>query len=401
MMGVFVRQVILVLVLLSGGTLSVPSIAATSAPQTSDELSAVISQLCSRKVVLLGEDANHAGTQTIALKADIARRLITSCGFRGVVFESQFYDFVDVQRALDQGTSSLPQFSSAIGALWSHYAEFKPFEAWLYAQALAKHVLVAGIDPQVGGIDARFSQEKLPSVISSVLGGDDRVRCHEAIARHNAWAYDDAHPFDDAAFATLDQCLRTSAVSTTAHSGVEAGRTAAMIASYQAYLRSIAPHAANGGLRDKAMYENLLWVLSQWPKDTKVLIWTATVHAAKAPMEGNTPGQQTLGTYIRKAWGGDAYALGFSALGGAYGSTGGHGQVHPLVAPPPDSLEALAFSKAPDREAARFLDEKVLKRLGNVPGRAFNYGTFQTVDWSRYVDGIVVLRTETAHAAVD
>lgn len=399
-MGVFVRQVILGLVLLSGGTLSFPSFAATSA-QTSDGLSAVVSQLCSRKVVLLGEDANHAGTQTIAVKADIARRLITSCGFRGVVFESQFYDFEDVQRALDLGTSSLPQFSSAIGALWSHYAEFKPFEAWLYGQALAKHVRVAGIDPQVGGIDARYSQEKLPSVISSVLRGDDRPRCHEAIARHNSWAYDDAHPFDDAAFATLDQCLRKSAASAAAHSGVEAGRTAAMIASYQAYLGSIAPHVVDGGLRDKAMYENLEWVLSQWPRNTKVLIWTATVHAAKAPVDGTTPSPQTLATYIRKAWGGDTYALGFSALGGSYGSTGGHGPAHPLVPPPPDSLEALAFDKVSDQEAIRFLDEKALRRLGSVPGRAFNYRTFQTVDWSRYLDGILVLRAEAANAAVD
>jgi erythromycin esterase-like protein len=355
--------------------------------------------MCFKKIVFLGEDANHAGAQTIAVKAKLVEVLVQECGFRGVVFESQFYDMLDFQHSLDTGTATQAQLSSAIGALWSRYTVFQTFETWLFKEASAGRVSVAGIDPQVGGVGARYSPEKLPKAFAAVLSSDDRSRCQEALLRHNGWTYDDAHPFNDAAFNTLKECLRKVTAAPALASGPASSRLPAMASSYVGYLDSTDPRGADEGARDRVMYQNLTWLISQWPRDTKLVVWTASVHASKVSIESGGSKTLPFGAYVHRAMGDEAYALGFSAVGGTYGTVGGHGAIHDLVPPPSGSLEALAFASHANRQDARFLSATTLRQLGNVPGRAFVYSKFRPLQWSDYLDGILVLRAETAATA--
>jgi len=382
------------------GFTSGSALASDLLPAVSDDaLAPAVREMCAKKIVFLGEDANHAGAQTIAIKARLVETLVTQCGFKGIVFESQFYDMLDFQHSLEAGTATQSQLASAIGALWSRYAVFQSFETWLFQQVVEKRVLIAGVDPQVGGIGARYSPQQLPTDLAAVLGRSDEERCREAMTRHGSWTYDDAHPFDNAAFDTLQECVREINASLALHAGPDSSRLAAMASSYLAYLSSIDPHGADAGARDKAMYQNLAWQLSRWPRGTRVVVWTASVHASRAPIETTGHGSATFGTYARQASGEQVYTLGFSALGGAYGSTGGRGASHDLPAPPPGSLEASAFASAGKVDEARFLSARALSQLGSVPGRAFSYGAFQTRTWSDYLDGILVLRYEKAAAA--
>ena len=377
------------------------SVRAAEAPRpvSASELATVVREICSKKIVLLGEDANHAGAQTIAVKAKLVEMLVQECGFRGVVFESQFYDMLDFQHSLDTDAATQAQLSSAIGALWSRYAVFQTFETWLFKEVAAGRVSVAGIDPQVGGVGAPYSPEELPKAFAAVLSGDDRSRCQEALLRHNGWAYDDAHPFNDAALNTLKECLRKVTAAPALHSGPGSPRLSAMASSYVGYLDSTDPRGADEGARDRAMYQNLTWVISQWPRDTRLVVWTASVHASKVSIEGGGSKALPFGSYVRRAMGDEAYALGFSAVGGTYGTVGGHGAIHDLVPPPSGSLEAFAFASHANQQDARFLSATALRQLGNVPGRAFVYSKFQPLPWSDYLDGILVLRAETAATA--
>jgi erythromycin esterase-like protein len=368
-------------------------------PVSDRELAPVVRDMCSKKVVLLGEDGNHAGAQTIAVKARLVEVLVQQCGFRGVVFESQFYDMLDFQHSLDAHTATEAQLSSAIGALWSRYAVFRPFQTWLFDQALAKRVLVAGIDPQVGGVGAPYSPEELPKALAAVLDDDDRSRCKEALLRHNGWMYDDAHPFNDEAFETLEACLRKVSSAPALRLGRAPSRLSAMASSYVGYLDSIEPHGVDEGARDRTMYQNLTWLMSQWPKDTKLVVWTASVHASKASIKGRGSKTLPFGTYVHRAVGDEEYALGFSAVGGTYGTIGGHGAIHGLAPPPSGSLEAFAFASHADRHDVRFLSATALMQLGYVQGRAFVYSKFQTLQWSDYLDGVLVLRAESAARA--
>jgi erythromycin esterase-like protein len=363
------------------------------------ELETVVHEMCSKKIVLLGEDANHAGAQTIAVKAKLVEMLVQECGFRGVVFESQFYDMLEFQHSVDTGTATRDQLSAAIGALWSRYTVFQTFETWLFNEAATRHLLVAGIDPQVGGVGARYSPEELPKAFAAVLSGDDRSRCQEVLLRHNGWTYDDAHPFNDAAFNQLKACLRMVTAARALRRGPASSRLLAMASSYLAYLDSIDPSGADEGARDRAMYQNLAWLIAQWPRNTRLVVWTASVHASKASI--GSGGNKTLpfGAYVRRATGNDVYALGFSAVGGTYGTVGGHGAIHELDPPPSGSLEARACASHADQQDACFLSATALRQLGSVPGRAFVYSKFQPLPWSDYLDGILVLRAETAATA--
>jgi erythromycin esterase-like protein len=399
MKGCCVTRLLLVLIVLFGAQ-SGPLRAAEATPTLSAKaLAPVIREMCSKNIVFLGEDANHAGAQTIAAKAQLVEILVQRCGFRGVVFESQFYDVLDFQHSLDIGTATESQLSSAIGALWSRYAVFEPFETWLFKEASARRVLVAGVDPQVGGIGSRYSPEELPKAFSAVLDGGDRSRCLEAITRHNQWTYDDAHTFDDAAFDTLEACLRKVTTAAALHSDAASSRLSAMASSYLAYLHSVDPHGADESARDRAMYENLRWIVSQWPAGTRLVVWTASVHASKKPTDGTGHAALPFGAYVHRTMGDQVYALGFSALGGTYGTIGGHGAIHDLIAPPAGSLETVAFARRDHQDDVSFLSGTALKRLGDVPGRAFVYSKFQSLPWSDYLDGVLVFRAETAAKA--
>lgn len=324
------------------------------------------------------------------------QRLVRECGFRGVVFESQFYDMLDFQQAATKGAATYGQLGNAIGALWSRYAEFAPLQHWLFAEVQAGRVLVAGIDPQVGGITARYSQQQLATDLSSVLFGDRRKACNSVIGRHDRWEYDDIHPFDADALQQLRGCLRDIQAKLDAKNAKPLPVLSAMANSYASYLDFAGEDP--GGLRDQAMYRNFAWVRAHWPANTRIVVWCASVHAAKS-LEGVRSSVRPLGSYVTDALGDRAAAIGFSALGGSYGHLGGHGTPRSLVPAATDSLESRAFDRA-GPTALHFLDHAQLASMGKLPARALDYAKFHTLDWSRVLDGVIVLREETAATAM-
>lgn len=350
------------------------------------ELDPVVQALCHKDVVLLGEDLHHASARTLSVKVQLVERLVRQCGFRGVVFESQFYDLLDFENAIAAGTASRQQLADAIGAVWSRYPRFIPLVAWLYDEAKSGRVRIGGMDPQVGGITERFSFQKLPAVLSSVLVGERRTDCESAIRRQNNEEYDNAHPFGTAALRRLQGCLRDIRKRLRAmgqHAPPELG---AMADSYMAYLGFA--DGDPGGKRDRAMYENFTWLRTHWPKATRIVVWCATVHAAKW-----LPNFRPFGSYVHAAFGSHAAAIGFSALDGSYGNVGGHGPPHRIADAAPGSMEARAFT-GPGAPDLRFVGWIRLQAMGKVPARAINYAEPSTLDWSRVLDGVVVLREE-------
>lgn len=368
---------------------------ARAAP-TSRGIDRAVQMLCSKQIVLLGEDNHHASAATIALKVQLVKRLVQQCGFRGVVFESQFYDMLNFEHSIAAGFATREQLADAIGAVWSRYAAFAPLETWLFTEASAGRVRVAGMDPQVGGITDRYSLEQLPAVLSSVLAGERRVECERIIKRQNQATHDDAYPFDAQALRRLKSCVQ-----------VIRGRLAAMGHGAPTDLKAMADSYANylecadgsgPGLRDRAMYRNLAWMRARWPEDTRIVIWTASVHAAKTFADGS-PEFRPLGSYVHEALGERAAAIDFTVLGGRYGNVGGHGALHVIPAAARGSLEARAFAEA-GSGTLRFLDHAQLKAMGPISARALDYSKPSVLDWSQVLDGMIVLRKETAAVAM-
>ena len=137
--------------------------------------------------------------------------------------------------------------------------------------------------------------------------------------------------------------------------------------------------------RDESMFRNLAWHVDRLPASTRVVVWTATVHAAR---QRGSLAEVPLGARAVDRWGDRVGSVGFTAYGG-FTSRAAH-PASPIADAPADSLEATATSKS----AWALLDAKQLKAVGRAPSRLL--GKFLTEKWSDYFDAVVVIRQEAA-----
>ena len=359
----------------------------------SAEIDRLVRDVCRKQIVLLGEDASHGGGRTFEVKTEIVRRLVSRCGFDAVLFESQFYDLLDVEHAFVDKTATPTQLAGAIGALWARAEESKPLIDFLYREAMAGRVRIAGIDPQVGGVMGEYSKHRLGGVLIEPLAGLRRDACRRELDMHNGWRYDDAHPFDDAAQQRLRACIDDiRAALSTQGAGValsNASETAAMAAAYSRYL-DMAMNG-DGNKRDLGMYENLQWHRGRWPAGTKLIVWCATVHAAKA-LDGLATDMTPMGRHVHAAYGKRAATIGFTALSGQFGNPGAAGE--PNVLPPAEGSALENIVLAESDAGLRYVDHKRLRRLGTIVSRPINYRKQHAAPWAELVVGLVVLRDE-------
>lgn len=367
----------------------------------SAEIDRLVRDVCRKEVVLLGEDASHAGGRTFEVKTEVVRRLVTRCGFDAVLFESQLYDLLDVEHAVADKTATPMQLAGAIGGLWARAEESRPLFDFLYREAMAGRIRIAGIDPQVGGIMGEYSKRQLGGVLVEPLAGVRREACRRELDTHNGWRYDDAHPFDEAAKHRLRGCIddiRTALAGQGADptSGDIASEPAAMAAAYSRYLDMAL--GGDGNMRDLGMYENIQWHRGRWPKGTRLIVWCATVHAAKA-LHGLATDMTPMGHHLHAAYGKQAYGkyvavIGFTALSGRFGNPGTRGEPNVLQPAEASALEnvVLAGSDA----GLRYVDHERLRRLGTIVSRPINYRKQHAASWADVLDGLIVLREERA-----
>ncbi len=358
-----------------------------AAPNAIGEL---VASVCDKQVVLLGEDLHHGSGKTVAMKGEIVRRLITDCGFSAIFFESEIYDFLAFNRAIAAGSGTQAQLANSMGGLWSTTQEIEPTLSFLFPLAEKKRLTIAGLDPQIGGATQVFSRTGLAGELAQVLHGDRRQVCESAISALTNWRYDEASPYDDAAKTRLRDCAGDiqTAIAERAKAGVAMDPVQSVMANnFAKYLEMTDENIFN--LRDRQMFENFQWQLNRLPKGAKVLVWCASVHAAKT-LDPMMAGQIPLGHYVHLNFGDRAAAIGFTALSGRYGHRG-KAPIQ-LVQAAPDSLEALTLADA--STDATFLDAKAMNALGAISARAINYDQPKTAQWSQYLDGIFVMREE-------
>ena len=357
----------------------------------SAEIDRLVRDVCRKEIVLLGEDASHGGGRTFEVKTEIVKRLVSRCGFDAVLFESQLYDMLDVEHAVAEKTATQAQLAGAIGALWARAEESKPLIDVLYRETMAGRIRVAGIDPQVGGVMGDYSKHRLGGALTGPLADDRRDACRREIDTHNAWRYDDAHPFDDAAQQRLRGCIDGIRAALVAQGVDPMSETAAMAAAYSRYLDMAL--GGDGNRRDLGMYENIQWHRGRWPTGTKLIVWCATVHAAKA-LEGLATDMTPMGQHLHATYGKRAAVIGFTALSGRFGNPGAGGEPNVLQTVDASALENVVLA---DSDAGlRYVDHKRLRRLGTIVSRPINYRKQHAAPWAEVLDGLIVLREERA-----
>lgn len=351
-------------------------------------LDRLVDDVCDKQVVLLGEDNHHGSGRTLEIKVEIAKRLIEKCGFSEVLFESQVYDFLDLERSLAAGQATPELVADAIGGLWSNSKEGEILASFLFQQAAAGRIRLGGLDPQVGGAMQRFTQRQLPVRLASRLKGGRGLECESELSRLTNWRFDVTVAYDDAFRRGLRACLGDIQASIAMRDPGDGDSIVTFMATnVSRYLDMSSGNPFE--VRDQAMFDNFLWYRERSPKDAKTIIWCATVHAVKASVPGSKS-LQPLGSHIHRLLGNRAAAIGFSALEGSYG---GRGRPPTVLAPAaPGSLEARAF--AGSEAELRYLDRDELAASGVVPARAVNYEKPTPANWGDVLDGLLVLRRE-------
>lgn len=386
------------------GIAFVPAAGQSAGPaaQISD-IDPVVHALCGKSVALLGEPPVHGFGKTEEFKVELVRRLVDECHYNAFFVEAGIYDYLNIQKKLKLGqdvTDSM--IAAAIGGLWST-REVKPLIPFLREKAKSGSVTLGGLDDQLGR--GTYAQREMPSDLVQHLQGDQRSQCLATLQKYMLWQYTDDAPYGPAENARIVGCLdrieaRLSQPGESKAFWAEEDR--AMIDSLKRFFaRNLAEEFtktadpdAGWNERDRSMYLNFRWLLSRLPRHSKVIVWAATVHAAR-DLRGVSGfgGKVPLGSYIRRDFKDRAFTLGFSAYSGSYAFVGQ--PVRRLSAAPETSVEWRSFANRNADADAVYLNLEQLRKFGSIEARPLGT-TFATARWDNVMDGLVIFREERA-----
>ena len=378
--------------------------AARSAGQATEikDTDPAVHALCGQSVAMLGESPVHGFGKTLEFKVELVRRLVDECHYNALFVESGIYDYINIQKKLKSGQDvSDSMISTAIGGLWAT-REVQPLIPFLREKVKAGSLTLGGLDDQIER--GTYAQHEMPSDLVQYLPGNERSQCLAILQKHMLWQYTDDAPYSPSDKAKIVGCLdridaRLLLPEESNKSWVEEDK--AMIASFK---RNLARDFVENDFtrsgqelmwindRERSMYLNFQWLLSRLPRHSRVIVWAATVHLAKAlsvvkGFEGRVP----LGSYIRQDFGDRAFSLGFSAYAGDYEFI--RPPVHDLSTAPHNSIESRSFANH-DSDTV-YISLKQLRKFGSVEARPL--GTdFKIAHWDQIVDGLIVFRKERA-----
>ncbi len=359
---------------------------ATGLPALAEEPASVADlvagAVCDKQLVVLGELPSHGEAQTFQIKAAIADRLIERCGFDALFFEAGVYDFLGFQEKNSQKQATPEQLDQAIGGFWKT-RELAEWRRGLYDRAAAGRLVLGGLDDQPSA-SAAYARAILPDLVAAANPELQADECREAVVRNLNWRYDEQYPINEEEQRRLERCTRQAAGA--GHEGgelsIEQQKMLENIASY--YARQVDPSSATD--RDEVMARNFHWQAQRMSAESKLMVWTSTVHAARQQGELR---HRPLGAWLADTWADRLAVVGFTAFAGESSMAGG--PIRPISEAPPDSLEAKAT--AADKPWS-YLDRAALGELGRRTSRLF--GRWTEADWSAAFDGVVVIRQETA-----
>ena len=375
---------------------------ATSLVNEDKEIEPVVRALCGKRVALLGETPVHGFGETLKFKVEVVHRLVDECHYNALFWESGIYDYVNIEKKLKSGHDVTgAMISAAIGGLWAN-REVQPLVPFLRERVMAGRLTLGGLDDQIGAHS--YASREMSSDLVESLRGDERSRCFAVLQRHLRWQYTDDSPYGPSDKTKLLGCLdeiehRLSQPGESKKSWPEEDK--AMVESLK---RNLARDFTEDDWakndqkvkwandRDRSMYLNFEWLYSRLPRNSKVIVWAATVHVAKdlssvSGFDGRVP----FGSYIKRDFGDRVFSLGFSAYSGEYEFI--HPPVKELSAAPISALEGQVFAER-DSDTI-YLSRKQLRKCGTVAARLL--GTdFNTARWDQVVDGLIVFRKERA-----
>jgi erythromycin esterase-like protein len=297
-----------------------------------------------------------------------------------VAFESQIYDFIDLQERYADGRATPEALYDAIGGLWSRAAEIDQLVALLHDRAKSRRLTVSGFDINVNGATALYSRTQLARRLAAALPPDRQGGCFGTIDRLTGWRFDRTNPKNEAFDAAALACAKDIEARSLETSGKDSTQYV-LARSFRSFLDM--SETSSAALRDKIMYDNLKWNIDRLAPNTKTIVWTATSHSLRSPLSG----WSSMASYVPQDMAREMKLLAVVALSG---SISGGRQFAPADE---GSLEARFAPRDGTRES--YIDGDQLRRAGRTRSRVLGYSQHVESTWSEYLDGVVVLSTES------
>lgn len=353
-------------------------------------LNEALMNMCNKNIVLLGEDTHHGSGKTTELKLAIIKKLVEECNFTAVFFESPVYEFLNFDREAKSKEPSVQQLSQSIGGLWSEFSVTQPLISYLFEKSRNKKVRLFGIDPQLAA-NQPFTQKELPKKLSSFLGTSSKEYCLEELNRYLNWQYSSENPYGPETKSKIASCISKmqksieEAKSLLPSNDESLDDELFMVQNMRKYFTFERKNYFNQ--RDLAMAENFNWYYSKLPVNSKVIVWTASIHAGKT-LTPRLKGKTSMGAHLKQTFNERMFSLGFTASSGEFGRT--LDKTVPIKA---SKLEKLA--NLTGKDDLKYLNISELSKLGVIDSQAITYGKIDSVDWSKVFDGLLIMSAET------
>ena len=364
------------------------------------------------RVVFLGESGHGEGSTTLG-KTRLLKFLHQNLGFDVVVWESGLYEAPVVWSALQKGGDPVAALGNGMMSAWSWTGEIEPLARYLAAQSSGpRPIHYEGFDPQLTarGSIARRSTE-LAAVLDS-LGLRDAYALDSLLWRGLQWSFNstDTLAADSMAverFAAITSKLGAAMVarSNTMSSrfwrqvleGAAANARGVRVAKDE-IARKVQPGWGGSNPRDKQAGRNILWLLNDRYRGHKLIVWSATIHAARNVESVDTrdawnyKGYRTTGDYVWDAIGAQSYTIGFVGL---TGSMQLGDESFPIKQHKHDGVELEQMLGAAGFETA-FLDLRRVARGGewlHEPMMSRQFAEHPKIArWNTVIDGVVFIR---------
>ncbi len=390
------------------------------ADQAFTDLANLRNTLRGTRIVLLGE-ASHGDGATFLAKTRLVEFLHRQMGFDVLVFESGFYDCLNGTPArADADMRST--FQRCVWPMWSARQELDPLVDYLaQARVRGAPLAILGLDPDfVRGPSRDHLARDLRAAIQAARVQPDSATAEFLNVVDSLYAYlnpRQPRPTADAVARFISTAESLAAVMDTASAlaPAERGYWARVCESLASHARSRLGPAGQPltsesvEMRDRQMARNLAWLIRQRLPGRRVIVWSATLHAARnlavltVLRDHPTPWgislqemyrtKRVMGDYLRQEFGDSMYAIGFTAL---EGTTAGGQSGTPIQPPTDGSLEDL-LGRTGLQHAFLDLRQPMAGGTWNASeliARPFGYAEMRG-DWRRVLDGVFFIRTMT------